>query len=198
MVYRPAELRSWNTSHDTLGDVFAVIDTEQFSECFSNWVADLSNLVEEEVIALDGKCLRRSIDNASNKAAIYMVSAWSQQNSLVLGQVKVDDKSNEITAIPELLCRLDIAGAVIKKGDRRKSERVSKTALEKLFLQRWHVELDLRNNLQRCRTRLLKNGRAIRWIFAIHSVSGAGDITSLLSVATNVAILRVGKNSSFI
>jgi predicted transposase YbfD/YdcC len=90
-----------------------VIDTEQFSECFSNWVADLSNLVEEEVIALDGKCLRRSIDNASNKAAIYMVSAWSQQNSLVLGQVKVDDKSNEITAIPELLCRLDIAGAVI-------------------------------------------------------------------------------------
>ncbi len=100
-------------SHDTLGDVFAVIDTEQFSECFSNWVADLSHLAEEEVIAIDGKCLRRSIDSASNKAAIYRVSAWSQQNSLVLGQVKVDDKSNEITAIPELLCRLDIAGAVI-------------------------------------------------------------------------------------
>lgn len=100
-------------SHDTLGDVFAVIDTEQFSHCFSNWVADLSNLVEEDIIALDGKCLRRSIDKASNKAAIYMVSAWSKQNSLVLGQVKVDDKSNEITAIPKLLTRLDIAGAVI-------------------------------------------------------------------------------------
>ncbi len=76
-------------------------------------MADLSNLIEEEIIALDGKCLRRSIDKASNKAAIYMVSAWSQQNSLVLGQVKVDDKSNEITAIPELLTHLDIAGAVI-------------------------------------------------------------------------------------
>ena len=100
-------------SHDTLGDVFAVIDTEQFSQCFSNWVADLSNLSEEDIIAIDGKCLRRSIDKASNKAAIYMVSAWSRQNSLVLGQVKVDDKSNEITAIPELLTRLDIAGAVI-------------------------------------------------------------------------------------
>ncbi len=72
-------------SHDTLGDVFAAINTEQFSECFTNWVADLSNLVEEDIIALDGKCLRRSIDNASNKAAIYMVSAWSQKNSLVLG-----------------------------------------------------------------------------------------------------------------
>ena len=65
-------------SHDTLDDVFAVIDTEQFSECFSNWVTDLSNLVAEDIIAIDGKCLRRSIDKASNKAAIYMVSAWSR------------------------------------------------------------------------------------------------------------------------
>jgi predicted transposase YbfD/YdcC len=65
------------------------------------------------VIAIDGKCLRRSLDKASKKAAIYMVSAWAQQNSLVLGQVKVDAKSNEITAIPKLLLRLDIAGAVV-------------------------------------------------------------------------------------
>jgi predicted transposase YbfD/YdcC len=65
------------------------------------------------VIAIDGKCLRRSLDKASKKAAIHMVSAWAQQNSLVLGQVKVDDKSNEITAIPKLLSRLDIAGAVV-------------------------------------------------------------------------------------
>lgn len=100
-------------SHDTLGDVFAAIDTEAFSECFSNWVTDLATFVEEDIIAIDGKCLRRSIDKASNKAAIYMVSAWSRQNSLVLGQVKVDDKSNEITAIPKLLSRLDIAGSVI-------------------------------------------------------------------------------------
>ena len=100
-------------SHDTFGDVFAAIDTEQFSECFSCWVADLATFVEEDIIALDGKCLRRSIDKASNKAAIYMVSAWSRQNSLILGQVKVDDKSNEITAIPKLLSRLNIAGAVI-------------------------------------------------------------------------------------
>ena len=100
-------------SHDTFGEVYAAIDTDQFSDCFSRWVADIARLTEGEVIAIDGKCLRRSLDKASKKAAIYMVSAWAQQNNLVLGQVKVDDKSNEITALPKLLSRLDIAGAVV-------------------------------------------------------------------------------------
>ncbi len=99
-------------SHDTFGTVYAAIDTDHFSVCFSRWVADLANITEGEVIAIDGKCLRRSLDKASKKTAI-IVSAWAQQNNLVLGQVKVDDKSNEITAIPKLLSRLDIAGAVI-------------------------------------------------------------------------------------
>jgi len=98
--------------HDTFGDFFALIDTEAFSECFSKWVADLATLTEGGVIAIDGKCQRRRIDKPSNKSVIYRVSAWVQQNSLVLGQVKVDEKSNEITAIPKLLSRLDIAGAV--------------------------------------------------------------------------------------
>lgn len=100
-------------SHDTFGNVFAAIDTQKFSEAFSRWVADLAQLAPNQVIAIDGKCLRGSIDRASGKAAIYMVSAWAHQNQLVLGQQKVDDKSNEITAIPKLLLQLDIAGAVI-------------------------------------------------------------------------------------
>lgn len=100
-------------SHDTFGNVFAAIDTQKFSEAFSRWVADLAQLTQGQVIAIDGKCLRGSIDRASGKAAIYMVSAWAHQNQLVLGQQKVDDKSNEITAIPKLLLQLDIAGAVI-------------------------------------------------------------------------------------
>lgn len=100
-------------SHDTFGRVFAMIDTQQFSECFSRWVADLTDLSGGEIIAIDGKCLRRSLDSASDKAAIYMVSAWSTQNQLVLGQQRVDDKSNEITAIPKLLMQLNIAGAVV-------------------------------------------------------------------------------------
>ena len=100
------ELQNGIPSHDTFGNVFAAIDTEKFSDCFSKWVTDLASLTEGDVIAIDGKCLRRSIDKASNKAAIYMVSAWAQRNGLVLGQVKVADKSNEITAIPTLLSRL--------------------------------------------------------------------------------------------
>ncbi|SFI98373.1 ISAs1 family transposase, partial [Nitrosomonas sp. Nm34] len=90
-------------SHDTFGEVYAAIDTGQFSVCFSRWVADLATLTEGEVIAIDGKCLRRSIDQASKKAAIHTVSAWAQHNNLVLGQVKVGGQSNEITAIPQLL-----------------------------------------------------------------------------------------------
>lgn len=100
-------------SHDTFGNVFAAIDTQKFSEAFSCWVADLAQLTPGQVIAIDGKCLRGSIDRSSGKAAIYMVSAWAHQNQLVLGQQKVDDKSNEITAIPKLLLQLEIAGAVI-------------------------------------------------------------------------------------
>jgi len=100
-------------SHDTFGEVYAAIDADHFSVCFSRWAADLATLTEGEVIAIDGKCLRRSLDKASKKAAIHMASAWAQQNNLVLGQVKVDGKSNEITAIPKLLSRLDIAGAVV-------------------------------------------------------------------------------------
>lgn len=100
-------------AHATFGDVFATIDSKQFNECFTYWVSSLANLTEGEVIVIDGKCLRRSIDRASKKSSIHMVSVWAQRNSLVLGQVKVDDKSNEITAIPKLLSRLDIAGTVI-------------------------------------------------------------------------------------
>lgn len=100
-------------SHDTFGNVFAAINTEQFSECFSRWAADIAELGEGEIIAIDGKCLCGSLDKASDKAAIHMVSAWATQNQLVLGQQKVDDKSNEITAIPKLLMQLNIAGAVV-------------------------------------------------------------------------------------
>jgi predicted transposase YbfD/YdcC len=99
-------------SHDTFGEVYAAIDTEHFSACFSHWEADLANLTEGDVIAIDGKCIRRSLDKASKKAAIHRVSAWAQQNNSVFGQVKVDE-SNEITAIPKLFSRLDLAGVVV-------------------------------------------------------------------------------------
>ncbi len=106
-------LKNGIPSHDTFGNVFAAIDINQFSECFSRWIADLATLSSEEVIAIDGKCLCGSIDRSSKKAAIYMVSAWASKNQLVLGQEKVAEKSNEITAIPKLLERLNITGSVI-------------------------------------------------------------------------------------
>lgn len=108
------DLKYGTPSHDTFGNVFAAIDTAQFAECFSNWVADLITTGDHsDIIAIDGKCLRGSIDSSSKKAAIYMVGAWSEQNNLVIGQEKVADKSNEITAIPKLLERLCLNNAVV-------------------------------------------------------------------------------------
>ncbi len=98
---------------DTFARVFAGIDPEQFRNCFRDWVNSVSQLTQGQVIALDGKTLRRCHDRPSGKEAIHMVSAWASENSLVLGQVKVDEKSNEITAIAELLNLLDVSGCIV-------------------------------------------------------------------------------------
>lgn len=100
-------------SHDTFGRVFALIDAEQFQQCFREWIGAVEERTQGEIIALDGKQLRRSHDRALGKKAIYMVSAWAAKNSLILGQRKVDEKSNEITAIPKLLDMLEVSGCVV-------------------------------------------------------------------------------------
>lgn len=107
------ELPNGIPSSDTFWRVFGAIDPEQFQGCFLSWMGAISQLSGGEIIALDGKQLRHSYDKASGRSAIHMVSAWATSNRLVLGQQKVDDKSNEITAIPELLRRLDIAGCLV-------------------------------------------------------------------------------------
>ena len=107
------ELPNGIPSHDTLGRVFARIDPEAFQASFKEWVQAIVELTGGQVIAIDGKQLRRSHDGVLGKNAIYMVSAWATANQLVLGQVKVDDKSNEITAIPKLLQLLDISGCIV-------------------------------------------------------------------------------------
>lgn len=100
-------------SPDTFARVFGALDPEQFQGAFTRWVQDVSTLVTGEVIAIDGKTARRSYDRQGGKAAIHMVSAWASDNRLVLGQKKVDDKSNEITAIPELLEVLAVSGCIV-------------------------------------------------------------------------------------
>ncbi len=107
------ELANGIPSHDTFGRVFAALDPDQFQACFLSWITEVSEITKEQVIAIDGKTLRRSHDKVLGKGAIVMVSAWATANHLVLGQVKVDDKSNEITAIPELLQALEISGCIV-------------------------------------------------------------------------------------
>ncbi len=100
-------------SHDTFNRVFARLDPEQLQGCFLNWVKSISCLTKGEIVAIDGKALRHSYDKSNGQAAILMVSAWAQQKGLVLGQRKVDNKSNEITAIPQLLKVLYLKGAIV-------------------------------------------------------------------------------------
>ena len=116
-------------SHDTFGRVFSLIDSSQFQRCFLDWVNSISDLTRGEVIAIDGKTLRRSYDRRSGKAAIHMVSAWAQRNSLVLGQVKVADRSNEITAIPRLLNMLEVSGCIITIDAMGCQKKIAKTII---------------------------------------------------------------------
>ena len=119
-------------SHDTFGRVFAALDADAFARCFRDWVQAVAELTNGEVVAIDGKTLRRTFDRASEKAAVHMVSAWASANRMVLGQVKTETKSNEITAIPKLIemlvlkrcivtidamgCQKAIAAKIVDKG----------------------------------------------------------------------------------
>ena len=94
------ELPNGIPSHDTIARVFSRLKPEQFQKCFLSWIQSISCFNPGEVIAIDGKTLRHSYDRGGDKKAIHMVSAWATSQKLVLGQVKVDKKSNEITAIP--------------------------------------------------------------------------------------------------
>jgi len=100
-------------SHDTFGRLFARLDPREFEQCIVNWTAELATCTDHQLIAVDGKTIRRSFDRADEKAAIHMINAWCDTNRLVLGQLATEDKSNEITAMPKLLALLNIQGATV-------------------------------------------------------------------------------------
>ena len=100
-------------SHDTFKRVFRARDPEEFEKCFVSWVNSLRETISQEIVAIDGKTVRRSFDKASGQSAIPRIGAWARENELALGQVAVDDKSNEITAIPKLLRLVDLEGCII-------------------------------------------------------------------------------------
>lgn len=126
------ELPNGICSHDTFGRVFAALDPGAFERCFQAWITALAGSAEGKLIAIDGKTIRRSLDRANGKAAIHMVTAWVHENHAAFGQIRTEDKSNEITAIPKLLemlnlkdatvtidamgCQKDIAQKVLDKG----------------------------------------------------------------------------------
>lgn len=100
-------------SHDRFNAILGAIKPAEFEKCLLSWITALHEITGGQLVAIDGKALRRSFDKASSKAAIHMVSAWATVNQISLGQVTVDEKSNEITAIPKLLEIIELSGCLV-------------------------------------------------------------------------------------
>lgn len=124
------ELANGIASHDTFGRVFAHLDSEQFQRCSVGWVKAISEVTAGEAVAVDGKGLRRSKDGTLGKDAIHTVSAWASENRLTLAQKKVDDKSNEITAIPALLELLELKECIVTTDALGCQTEIASTVIE--------------------------------------------------------------------
>jgi predicted transposase YbfD/YdcC len=122
------DLRHGIPSHDTFNRVFAALDPKEFLDCFLRWTQSLREAVSQEIVALDGKALRRAL--ARDQSIKYIVSAWAESNGLVLGQWKVDEKSNEITAVPELLRVLELSGCIVTLDAMGCQKRIAKEIIE--------------------------------------------------------------------
>ena len=122
------ELPNGIPSHDTFNRVFIAIDPKQFMDCFVCWTQSLRSVLGCDVVAIDGKALRRAHDK--DKPIPYIVSAWASQNGLTLGQVKVDEKSNEITALPKLLRILDLADCIVTIDAMGCQKKIAKEIIE--------------------------------------------------------------------
>lgn len=118
-------------SHDTFGRIFAIVDPKEFRCCFINWIQAVQDILAGQIIAVDGKTLRRSFDSATDKKAIHMVSAWASESGFVLGQIKTDTKSNEITAIPQLLKMLELSGCIVTIDAMGCQKKIAETIIKK-------------------------------------------------------------------
>lgn len=116
-------------SHDTFRRVYSLIDPQQFRDCFISWTKAISEAVED-IIAFDGKTLRQSFDSATGMSAIHILNAWSSLNDFCVGQMKVDSKTNEITAMPKLLKMMDVRGSVITADALNCQKEIAETIIE--------------------------------------------------------------------
>ena len=129
-------------SHDTFGRVFSLLDPHKFEACFSAWLASLEVDVEREIIAIDGKTLRGSGNRRQHQKALHLVSAWAVNNRVLLGQVKTEEKSNEIEAIPRLLNMLDLNEAIVTLD----AMGCQKSIAQQIIDQKGHYVLALKEN----------------------------------------------------
>ncbi len=121
-------LRNGVPSHDTFNRLFAALDPQAFGDCFVRWTQSLRTAVAQEIVALDGKALRRAL--SGDQSIKCVVSAWAESNSLVLGQLKVSDKSNEITALPALLRALELAGCIVTVDAMGTQKKIAQEIIE--------------------------------------------------------------------
>jgi predicted transposase YbfD/YdcC len=124
------ELPNGIPSSTTFWRIFRHLDAKQFERCFASWIASVCDVSSGQVVAIDGKLCRRSHDRGSGQQAIDLVSAWATADGVSLGQVKVDEKSNEIVAIPELLQMLEIAGCIVTLDAMGCQTEIAETILE--------------------------------------------------------------------
>lgn len=117
-------------SHDTFGDVLSMLDPQAVHRAFQDWVETIREYVSKEIIAVDGKTIRRSKDPANGKRPLHVVSAWANDNQMVLGQLAIDEKSNEITAIPELLNLLYLQGCIVTIDAMGTQKEIATTIVE--------------------------------------------------------------------
>lgn len=139
------ELPNGIPSHDTFGRVFSRLNPKQLEQCFQRWMAAMAQCSGGQLIAIDGKTIRRSSNKADNKSAIHLVSAWSETNHLVLGQLATDEKSNEIKAIPQLLKMLDITDSVVTID----AMGCQRAIAQQIVKQKGHYVLQVKKNQEK-------------------------------------------------
>lgn len=128
---RHLELGNGIPSHDTFRRVLSLLDPDALLGCFISWTQRLSEVTSGDIVALDGKTLRRSFQEATGVGAVHVLNAFSSANGLCLGQVKVDEKSNEITAVPALLEMLDVSGAVVTADALNTQKEIAARVIDK-------------------------------------------------------------------